>query len=81
MLVKLLEHEDEDCHRNAAGALKNLSYGRYMDDNKVCTFRIAVFEIRGNNHYGGVIFQHWFRLVMLENPPSTVIIYSLFRTL
>jgi len=34
LLVKQLEHPDEDCHRNAAGALKNLSYGRYLDDNK-----------------------------------------------
>ena len=35
ILVQLLDHADEDVHRNAAGALKNLSYGQYMDDNKV----------------------------------------------
>ena len=35
LLVQLLLHPDEDCHRNAAGALKNLSYGKYLDDNKV----------------------------------------------
>ena len=39
----------------------------------------TVFEIRGNNHCGGVIFQHSFRLVMLKNPPSTVIISSYFE--
>ena len=38
ILVKQLEHPDEDCHRNAAGALKNLSYGKYLDDNKVNFF-------------------------------------------
>lgn len=35
LLVKLLDHEDEDCHRNAAGALRNLSYGKFVNDNKV----------------------------------------------
>nr|XP_047125279.1 uncharacterized protein LOC105849224 isoform X2 [Hydra vulgaris] len=35
MLVKLLADDDEDCYRNAAGALKNLSYGRFLDDNKL----------------------------------------------
>ena len=35
LLVRLLDHPDEDCQRNAAGALKNLSYGRFLDDNKV----------------------------------------------
>ena len=35
LLVKLLQHDDEDCHRNAAGALKNLSYGQFGDGNKV----------------------------------------------
>ena len=35
LLVKLLQHDDEDCHRNAAGALKNLSYGQFGDVNKV----------------------------------------------
>ena len=27
---------------------------------------LTVFEIRGNNHCGGVIFQHWLRLGMLK---------------
>eukprot|EP00794_Sanderia_malayensis_P016932 gene16932-18639_t len=34
ILVELLKHENEDVHRNAAGALKNLSYGKFLDDNK-----------------------------------------------
>ncbi|XP_066915341.1 uncharacterized protein [Clytia hemisphaerica] len=42
LLVKLLDHEDEDCQRNAAGALRNLSYGKFVNDNK-----IAIYECGG----------------------------------
>ena len=41
--MKQLEHPDEDCHRNAAGALKNLSYGKYLDDNKVRFINIVLW--------------------------------------
>lgn len=67
LLVKLLGHEDEDCHRNAAGALKNLSFGRFMDDNKLaiqeaegvsaCTkllYRTSWIEVR--EHVTGVLY-------------------------
>ncbi len=33
-LVQLLSHEIPDIHRNASGALRNLSYGRQNDENK-----------------------------------------------
>ena len=39
----------------------------------------AVFEIRENNHCGGVIFQAGNPESMLKNPPSTVIISSYFE--
>ena len=64
--MRLLDHADEDCHRNAAGALKNLSYGRYLDDNKAaiqecggiaaCTrllYRTSWIEVR--EHVTGIL--------------------------
>lgn len=33
-LVRLLSHETPEVHRNACGALRNLSYGRQNDENK-----------------------------------------------
>ncbi len=33
-LVQLLSHEIPEIHRNACGALRNLSYGRQNDENK-----------------------------------------------
>jgi len=39
LLVELMTHEDRDCHGNAAGALKNLSYGKFVDDNKIAIER------------------------------------------
>ena len=40
LLVKLLDEEDEDCHRNAAGALRNLSFGKFVNDNKVSSHTV-----------------------------------------
>lgn len=67
LLVQLLDHEDEDCHRNAAGALKNLSYGHFIEDNKMairncggitaCTrllYRTSWIEVR--EHVTGVLW-------------------------
>lgn len=33
-LVRLLDHENLEVHKNACGALRNLSYGRQNDENK-----------------------------------------------
>ena len=50
------------------------------------TYKIlsTVFEIRGNNHCGGVIFQHWFRLVMLKKSPIHsgyfLLVWTIFTT-
>jgi len=44
LLVKLLGDEDEDCHRNAAGALRNLSYGKFVNDNKVSASMTHLFS-------------------------------------
>ena len=35
VLVELLSNEIPEVHRNACGALRNLSYGRANDENKV----------------------------------------------
>ena len=34
-LVRLLTHEKVEVHKNACGALQNLSYGKNNNDNKV----------------------------------------------
>ena len=46
---------------------------------KSTTNYLAVFEIRENNHCGGVIFQASNPESMLKNPSSTVIISSYFE--
>ena len=45
---------------------------------KVVKIYKPVFEIRENNHYGGVTFQAGNPERMLKSPPSTVIISSYF---
>ena len=35
ILVRLLDHELEDVHRAAAASLRNLSYSKSRDENKV----------------------------------------------
>ena len=35
ILVRLLDHELEEVHRSAAGSLRNLSYSKSRDENKV----------------------------------------------
>lgn len=39
MLVRLLDHDLEEVHRSAAACLRNLSYSKARDENKVnCLF-------------------------------------------
>ena len=35
ILVRLLDHEQEEVHRAAAASLRNLSYSKSRDENKV----------------------------------------------
>ena len=35
MLVRLLDHDLEEVHRSAAACLRNLSYSKARDENKV----------------------------------------------
>ena len=53
--------------------LNNIGSFIYLKYVSVC---LTVFEIRENNHCGGVTFQAGNPEPMLKNPPSTVIIFT-----
>ncbi len=42
-LIELVSNEIPEVHRAACGALRNLSYGRANDENKVPFYIISVF--------------------------------------
>ena len=54
--------------------MKDILFWRFSEMGHV-----TVFEIRENNHCGGVTFQAGNPEPMFKNPPSTVIISSYFE--